>query len=110
MTDDDIVELAIDGTLDLHTFRPREVPSLVEDYVRECRARGILELRIVHGKGTGTLRRTVHAVLGRLEGVREYGLAGGSGGGWGATLVTLEPLEDGEGKLDDPDASNARRG
>lgn len=92
MSDDDVVELAVDGTLDLHTFQPREVKALVGDYLQACRERGILEVRIIHGKGTGTLRRTVHAVLDQLDWVEEYGLAGGSGGGWGATLVVLAPL------------------
>ncbi|MDD9938552.1 MAG: Smr/MutS family protein, partial [Myxococcales bacterium] len=69
------VELPIDGELDLHHFRPAEVPSLVEAYVTECRERGILELRIVHGKGKGTLRRTVHKVLDRMpDAVAEYRL------------------------------------
>jgi DNA-nicking Smr family endonuclease len=86
------VELAIDGELDLHHFRPSDVPSLVEEYIRECRKRGIHELRIVHGKGKGTLRRTVHAVLDRLpDAVEGYRLAPPERGGWGATLVDLKP-------------------
>lgn len=85
------VELPIDGELDLHTFRPQEVASLVRDYLAECRERGILEVRVVHGKGTGALRRTVHATLDRIEWVRSYRLAGEGAGEWGATLVWLEP-------------------
>jgi dsDNA-specific endonuclease/ATPase MutS2 len=82
-------ELPIDGVLDLHTFRPAEAKDLVADYLRECRERGILEVRIVHGKGTGALRRTVHAVLERLPEVASFRLAGDGAGGWGATVVTL---------------------
>ncbi len=89
--DPEPIELPIDGTLDLHTFRPSEVGELVPDYLEACRERGILEVRIVHGKGTGALRRSVHAILGRLPFVVEFHLADeiGGGGGWGATLVRL---------------------
>ncbi|MFH1567417.1 MAG: Smr/MutS family protein [Gemmatimonadota bacterium] len=83
--------MPIDGTLDLHTFSPREVGTLVPDYLGACRERGILRVRLIHGKGTGALRRTVHALLERLPAVRHYGLADAGGGGWGATLVELEP-------------------
>ncbi len=89
---DDAVEMPIDGTLDLHTFHPRDAHLLVPDYLQECRARGILQVRVVHGKGTGALRRTVQAVLDRLEYVESYSSGGMGGGGWGATLVHLRPL------------------
>ncbi|HWR68032.1 MAG TPA: Smr/MutS family protein, partial [Desulfomonilia bacterium] len=56
-------ELVVDGTLDLHMFSPRDIKDLVPDYLEECREKGILSVRIIHGKGTGTLRRTVHAIL-----------------------------------------------
>ncbi|MFW5877307.1 MAG: Smr/MutS family protein [Myxococcota bacterium] len=85
------VELPIDGVLDLHTFQPREVKDLVPDYLDECQRRGILEVRIIHGKGTGTLRRLVHTLLDRRPDVTHYGLAPPERGGWGATLVTLAP-------------------
>ena len=84
------VQLPIDGTLDLHTFNPRDVKELLPHYINECRKRGIFEIRIIHGKGKGILRQTVHAILERLPGVASYKLAGGDAGGWGATLVTLK--------------------
>lgn len=82
------VEYPIDGVLDLHAFAPRDVKDLVPEYLRACRERGILRVRIIHGKGTGTLRRTVHAVLDRLPDVRVYRLADDAGS-WGATIVFL---------------------
>ena len=75
--------------LDLHTFRPEDVASLVPNYIDECLERGYTHVRIVHGKGRGTLRRIVHAALERHEGVVEFSLAEPHAGGWGATLVTL---------------------
>jgi dsDNA-specific endonuclease/ATPase MutS2 len=89
--DDNPVEFPIDGTLDLHTFRPAEVKDLVQDYIAECRKRGILQVRIIHGKGIGTLREIVHSVLAKMSEVESFQLAGGEGGGWGATIVILKP-------------------
>lgn len=90
--DGEPVELPIDGTLDLHTFHPREVKDLVPEYLRACRERGILEVRIIHGKGIGALRQTVEAVLERQPEVTGWRLAMNDRGGWGATVVTLKPL------------------
>ena len=88
---DEPISIPIDGTLDLHTFDPRDVKELLEEYLDQCRARGILEVRVVHGKGTGTLQRTVHGLLGRIPFVRSFALAPPVLGHWGATLVVLEP-------------------
>lgn len=89
--DDEPVEIPIDGTLDLHTFRVEEVKDLVPSYLDECRARGILEVRIVHGKGTGAMRRTVETLLARSPVVAHFRTADEAGGGWGATLAILRP-------------------
>jgi len=91
--DPEPLELPIDGVLDLHTFQPREVKDLLQDYIVACREKGILEVRVIHGKGTGALRRTVHSILSRLPEVISFHLAGAEAGSWGATLVKLRPLE-----------------
>ena len=83
------VEIPIDGTLDLHMFHPRDVKQLVPDYLAACREKGILHIRIVHGKGSGALRETVHAVLRRLPYVIGFRLPGGDAGSWGATEVKV---------------------
>ena len=90
--DDAAVEMPIDGTLDLHTFNPNDLKTLLPDYLGECRQRGILHVRIVHGKGKGVLRRSVQAILERLDEVESTTQGGEGGGGWGATLVVLKPL------------------
>jgi len=89
--DDRAHPIPVDGTLDLHTFRPGEVKELLRDYVAACRERGILEIRIIHGKGTGTLKRIVESALSRMPEVLSQRPAGDGGGGWGATLATLAP-------------------
>jgi DNA-nicking Smr family endonuclease len=94
MTDDEWteepLELPIDGILDLHNFAPREVGALVPDYLEECRKRGILDVRIIHGKGTGVLRERVHSILRKTPGIIDFRLAHDASG-WGATIVTLAP-------------------
>ncbi len=85
----DSIEQPLDGILDLHTFQPGEIKELVPDYLKECRNHGILEVRIIHGKGTGTLRRTVLSILKKLPYIDSIRAAGEDAGGWGATIVTL---------------------
>ena len=88
---DQAVDYPIDGTLDLHTFAPADVSELVADYLNLCLEKGIFQVRVIHGKGKGVLRRIVHSVLDKHPAVVSYGHEGGSGGSWGATVVVLEP-------------------
>jgi len=84
-----LVRLPIDGVLDLHNFSPKDLKFLIPDYLEECYNAQILQVRIIHGKGTGNLRRTVHAILKKQPHVIGFKLAGEGSGGWGATLVEL---------------------
>ena len=84
------IDIPIDDALDLHTFRPSELKDLIPDYLRACGKRGILSVRIIHGKGTGSLQRSVHSILRKLPEVDSFRLAGYNEGGWGATIVTLK--------------------
>ena len=88
---DEPMDLPIDGVLDLHTFQPRDIKDLVPDYLAECQRRGILQVRIIHGKGIGNLRRTVHSILSKHSEVISFTLDHPEYGGWGATLVRLRP-------------------
>ena len=81
--------LPITGELDLHTFRPSDLGELIPVYLDECAAIGLREIRIIHGKGTGTLRTTVHALLARNPKVASFRLGDETSGSWGATIVTL---------------------
>jgi DNA-nicking Smr family endonuclease len=81
--------LPMDGVLDLHAFAPRDVPDLVPTWLDACKEHGLWQLRIIHGKGRGVLRRTVHAILQRRADVEAFGSAPETRGGWGATWVTL---------------------
>ena len=84
------IHLPVDGVLDLHTFRPKEIKDLVPEYLRSCREQNILEVRVVHGKGAGTLRQMVHSILKKMPAVETFSLARPEFGGWGATIVRLK--------------------
>jgi len=83
---DNIVEIPIDGVLDLHTFTPQEIKDLVSTYLDECLERGITEVQIIHGKGKGVLRRIVYSILDQHPDVVSYSY----GSSWGSTNVTLK--------------------
>lgn len=83
-------EIPIDGTLDLHTFSPRDVKELVPDYIDACLDKGIYRLRIIHGKGRGVLREIVRSILEKHPAVYSFRHESGSGGSWGATVVDLK--------------------
>ena len=87
---DEPVEMPIDGVLDLHTFKPKEIKDLVPDYLEACKERGIFQVRIIHGKGIGNLRRTVHSILEKSPLVDSFTLDHPQYGGWGATIVYLK--------------------
>jgi len=88
---DEPVQIPINGVLDLHTFHPKEIKDLVTDYLEACLEKGILQVRIIHGKGIGNLRRTVHSLLAKNPHVVSFSLDHPEYGGWGATLVQLKP-------------------
>jgi DNA-nicking Smr family endonuclease len=90
---EEIVPIPIDGVLDLHAFSPKDAASVVEEYIRACLEQSIDEVRIIHGKGKGAIRRTVRALLERHPDVLDYRLDSGPSG-WGATVVRLKPRTD----------------
>lgn len=85
------VELPIDGTLDLHHFKPQDLGDLIPDYIEECLKKEITTIRIIHGKGKGVLRRTVHSLLDREPHVVSYSLASDRSG-WGATIAEIKAI------------------
>ena len=83
------VEIPVNGVLDLHTFNPRELPFLIDDYLAACREKGVISVRIIHGKGTGVQKARVRSLLAKHPLVRRFKDAPAEAGGWGATVVEL---------------------
>jgi dsDNA-specific endonuclease/ATPase MutS2 len=83
------VEIPITDTLDLHPFRPGEIRDVASEYLREARARGFRQVRLIHGRGIGMQRENIRKLLASLDFVEDFHDADGSGGGWGATVVVL---------------------
>lgn len=95
MTDEssEVVNIPITGTLDLHNFHPKEIKDLVNEYLLECQKAGILSGRIIHGKGMGTLQKTVHSILDKNNSVSGFQLGDESSGGWGSTSFQLKSMD-----------------
>ncbi len=85
------VVVPIEDSLDLHAFAPRDIPSVVTEYLEQAAARGFREVRLIHGRGTGTQRAIVRHLLGDHPLVASFGDAPADRGGWGATVVLLRP-------------------
>jgi DNA-nicking Smr family endonuclease len=83
--------LPIEDSLDLHPFAPRDIPALVGDYLEECVRRGFREVRLIHGRGTGTQRAIVQSLLAKHPRVLGFHDAPADRGGWGATVIRLRP-------------------
>ena len=88
----DLVVLPIEDSIDLHPFAPKDIPSVVEEYIEQCAAAGIFEVRIIHGRGVGVQRRIVQSVLAKHPRVASFKDAPAEAGGWGATIVVLRKI------------------
>ncbi len=84
------IPIPIDGVLDLHSFRPQDVKEVVNAYLEACYEKGVREVRIVHGKGIGQLRQTVHSLLKNHPLIERFAVAGEAYGGQGATFAWLK--------------------
>jgi dsDNA-specific endonuclease/ATPase MutS2 len=91
LDDQDPVVLPIEDALDLHAFAPRDIPSVVEEYLGEAVRRGFTEVRLIHGRGKGVQRAIVHGLLARHPLVVRFFTAPAERGGWGATVAILRP-------------------
>lgn len=90
MNPDKPIRIEINGVLDLHSFSPKDLSTLIDEYIEACLEKKIYQLRIIHGKGIGNIRRSVHSLLERNRHVISFQLANASGGSWGATIVNLK--------------------
>lgn len=83
------VSLPIEDSLDLHSFAPKDVRPVVEEYLKEAAARGFREVRLIHGRGIGVQRASVQGLLAGHPLVERFFDAPPERGGWGATVVIL---------------------
>ena len=83
------IVLPIEDSIDLHAFHPKDIPSIVEEYLEQCAMVGLAEVRIIHGRGTGVQRNIVRSILQKHPRVLAFQDAPPEAGGWGATVVLL---------------------
>jgi DNA-nicking Smr family endonuclease len=89
MHPDDPLRIPIEAEIDLHAFAPRDIASVVEEYVNEAHATGLREVRLVHGRGVGVQRGIVQQALDRHPLVESF--ADDPRAHLGATIATLKP-------------------
>ncbi len=87
--DDEPLPLPIEDSLDLHTLAPRDVLSVVDEYLHAAAERGFVEVRIIHGRGKGVQRAAVQRLLRDHPLVLRFFDAPAERGGWGATVAVL---------------------
>jgi len=87
---DDPVVIPIEDHLDLHPFQPKEIASVVEEYLAECKEAGFSEVRLIHGKGKGVQRNSIRSLLEKLPNIESFHDAPLEAGSWGATIVKLK--------------------
>ena len=85
------VVIPFEDVLDLHPFRPKDIPGIVEEYLNECVRHGIRHVRLIHGRGAGVQRNIVRSILQKNPAVLSFRDAPAEAGGWGATVVVLNP-------------------
>jgi dsDNA-specific endonuclease/ATPase MutS2 len=85
--------LPIEDSIDLHAFRPKDIPSVVEEYLEQCRQAGLKEVRIIHGRGTGVQRNIVRSILAKNTSVLSFRDAPPEAGGWGSTIAVLKKTD-----------------
>ena len=86
----DPVVIPIEDHLDLHPFKPKEIFSVVAEYLDQCKAAGFSEVRLIHGKGKGVQRNIIRALLEKHINVESFHDAPLEAGSWGATVVILK--------------------
>ncbi len=87
----DPIVMPLEDVIDLHPFAPKEIRSVVEEYLHACCQAGLTQVRLIHGKGKGVQRESIRALLARLSHVTDFADAPLEAGSWGATLVRLDP-------------------
>jgi dsDNA-specific endonuclease/ATPase MutS2 len=84
------VILPLEDFIDLHPFQPKDISSVVEEYLQQCVEAGIPQVRIIHGRGRGVQRNIVRSLLQKHPAVASFRDAPAEAGGWGATIVVLK--------------------
>ncbi len=87
---DEPIVLPLEDSIDLHAFAPKDIPSVVEEYIHQCHQAGFFQVRVIHGRGKGIQRRIVQSTLAKNPLVSSFKDAPPESGGWGSTVVVIK--------------------